>query len=100
MHLEPDSILLPIERIIDEALERHADMQTMKKGEQLLKNGKRLCRAIVTLKRAVCNGAQHDEAWCMANIVQRLLENAKQHTRAHVVEIKRGRQAQLIIDVT
>jgi hypothetical protein len=38
--LEPDFILLPTERIVDEALERRAKMQMMKKGEQLLKNVK------------------------------------------------------------
>jgi hypothetical protein len=37
---EPNSILLSIERIIDEALERRADMQMMKKDEQLLDNVK------------------------------------------------------------
>jgi hypothetical protein len=36
--LEPDSILLSTERIVDEALEQHANMQMMKKGEQLLEN--------------------------------------------------------------
>jgi hypothetical protein len=35
---EPDSILFPIERIVDEALERHANMQMTKKCEQLFKN--------------------------------------------------------------
>jgi hypothetical protein len=38
--LEFDSILLPTERIVDEALERRANMQMMKKGEQLLENVK------------------------------------------------------------
>jgi len=38
--LELDSILFPIERIVNEALERRANMQMMKKGEQLLKNVK------------------------------------------------------------
>jgi urease gamma subunit len=38
--LEPDSILLPTERIVDEALEGRANMQMMKKGEQLLENVK------------------------------------------------------------
>jgi hypothetical protein len=38
LFLDPDSILILIERIIDEAVERRADMQTMKKGEQLLEN--------------------------------------------------------------
>jgi hypothetical protein len=38
--LEPDSILLPTERIIDEALEHRANMQMMKKGKQLLENVK------------------------------------------------------------
>jgi len=38
--LEPDSILLPTERIVDEALERCANMQMMKKGEQLFENVK------------------------------------------------------------
>jgi hypothetical protein len=33
MFLEHDSILLPTERIVDEALECRTDMQTMKKGE-------------------------------------------------------------------
>jgi hypothetical protein len=37
---ELDSILLSIERITNEALERHADMQTTKKGKQLFKNVK------------------------------------------------------------
>jgi hypothetical protein len=37
---KPNSILLLIERIIDEAMERCADMQTMKKGEQLFENVK------------------------------------------------------------
>ncbi len=40
MFLEPDSILLLIERIINEALERRANMQMMKKGEQLFENVK------------------------------------------------------------
>jgi len=40
MFLELNSILLPTERIVDEALECCADMQTMKKGEQLLENVK------------------------------------------------------------
>jgi hypothetical protein len=31
--LEPNSILLSIERIVNEAVERGADMQTTKKGE-------------------------------------------------------------------
>jgi hypothetical protein len=35
-----DSILLPTERIVDEALECRADMQTTKKGEQLFENVK------------------------------------------------------------
>jgi hypothetical protein len=35
---ELDSILLLIERILDKALERCIDMQTTKKGEQLLEN--------------------------------------------------------------
>jgi hypothetical protein len=38
--LEPDSILLPTKRIVDQALERHTNMQMMKKGEKLLKNFK------------------------------------------------------------
>jgi hypothetical protein len=38
--LKPDSILLLIERIVDDALEHHTDMQTMKKGKQLLENVK------------------------------------------------------------
>jgi hypothetical protein len=33
MFSELDSILLPIERIVDKALEHRADMQTIKKGE-------------------------------------------------------------------
>jgi hypothetical protein len=37
---EPDSIFLPTERIVDKALERRIDMQTTKKGEQLLENVK------------------------------------------------------------
>ncbi len=45
------------------------------------------------------NGAQHEEAQCMANIVHRLLENTEQHTRAHALEIEQGRQTQLMIDV-
>ncbi len=40
MFLEPDSILLLIERIVDEVVERCGDMQMMKKGEQLFKNVK------------------------------------------------------------
>jgi hypothetical protein len=35
---ELDSFFIPTEKIVDEALERHADMQTTKKGEQLLEN--------------------------------------------------------------
>jgi predicted transcriptional regulator len=35
-----DSILLSIERIIDKALEHRANMQTTKKGKQLLENVK------------------------------------------------------------
>jgi hypothetical protein len=38
--LEPDSILLLTKRIVDGALERCANMQMMKKGEQLLENVK------------------------------------------------------------
>jgi diacylglycerol kinase len=38
--LKPDSILLLIERIIDKVVEGCVDMQTTKKGEQLLKNVK------------------------------------------------------------
>jgi hypothetical protein len=38
--LELDSILFPTERIVDKALERRANMQMMKKGEQLLENVK------------------------------------------------------------
>jgi hypothetical protein len=37
---ELDSILLSIERIVDEAMERCADMQTMKKSEELFENVK------------------------------------------------------------
>jgi hypothetical protein len=37
---KPDSILLLIERIVDEALECRANMQTTKKGKQLFKNVK------------------------------------------------------------
>jgi hypothetical protein len=37
---EPDSILLPTEIIVDEALKRLTNMQTMKKGEQVLENVK------------------------------------------------------------
>ncbi len=40
MFSELDSIFLLIKRIIDEALERYTDMQTTKKGEQLLENVK------------------------------------------------------------
>jgi hypothetical protein len=35
---------------------------------------------------AACNGAQHEEAQCMTDIVQQLLENAEQYARAHAVE--------------
>ncbi len=28
----------------------------------------RLCRAAVALEKAMCNGAQHEEARCMTNI--------------------------------
>ncbi len=59
----------------------------------------RLRRATVALKRAVSNGAQHEEAQCMANIAHRLLENTEQHTRAHALETEQGRQTQLMIDV-
>jgi hypothetical protein len=38
--LEPNSILLLTERIIDEALKHRANMQMMKKGEHLLENVK------------------------------------------------------------
>jgi DNA-binding MarR family transcriptional regulator len=38
--LDPDSILLLIERIVDEVVERCAYMQMTKKGEQLFKNVK------------------------------------------------------------
>jgi hypothetical protein len=40
MFLKPDSILFPLERIIDEALEYRTNMQMMKKREQLLENVK------------------------------------------------------------
>jgi hypothetical protein len=40
MFSEPDSIFLPTERIVNEALEHRVHMQTMKKGEQLLENVK------------------------------------------------------------
>jgi hypothetical protein len=59
----------------------------------------RLRRVAVALERAVCNGAQHEEASCMTDITQRLLENTEQHARAHVVETKRAYQARLMIDV-
>jgi hypothetical protein len=48
----------------------------------------RLCRATVVLERDVSNGAQHEEAQCMATIAHRLLENTKHHTRAHAFETK------------
>jgi hypothetical protein len=32
---------------------------------------------VIAFKRVTCNGAQHEEAWCMTDIAQRLLENAK-----------------------
>jgi hypothetical protein len=35
----------------------------------------------------------------MTDITQRLLENTKQHARAHVVETERACQARLMIDV-
>jgi hypothetical protein len=38
--LEPNLILLLTERIVDEAVECCADMQTTKKGKQLLENVK------------------------------------------------------------
>jgi hypothetical protein len=56
-------------------------------------------RATVALKRAASNGAQHEEAQCMANIAHRLLENTEQHTRAHAFETEQGHQTQLMIDV-
>jgi hypothetical protein len=65
----------------------------------VVRERQRLYRATIALKRAVCNGAQHEEARYMANIAQQLLENAEQHTRMHVVETERGRQAQLMIEV-
>jgi hypothetical protein len=36
--LDPDFILLPTERIVNEALKHYVDIQTTKKGEQLLEN--------------------------------------------------------------
>jgi hypothetical protein len=36
----------------------------------------------------------------MIDIVQQLLENAEQHTRAHAFETERACQARLMIDVT
>jgi hypothetical protein len=35
----------------------------------------------------------------MTNIAQRLLQNTKQHARAHAIEIEQARQARLMIDV-
>jgi predicted transcriptional regulator len=35
---KPNSILLSTEKIVDKAVERHADMQTTKKGKQLFEN--------------------------------------------------------------
>ncbi len=46
----------------------------------------------IVVKGAACNGAQHEEARCMTNIVQRLLENVEQHTITCAVEIERARQ--------
>ncbi len=59
----------------------------------------RLRRGTVAFERAASNGAQHEEAQCMANIAHRLLENAEQHTRTHALETQQGRQTQLMIDV-
>jgi len=59
----------------------------------------RLRRATVAFEGAMSNGAQHEEAQCMANITHRLLENIEQHMRAHALEIEQGRQTQLMIDV-
>ncbi len=35
------------------------------------------CHATEVFERAMCNGAQHEETWCMTDIAQRLLENAE-----------------------
>jgi len=59
----------------------------------------KLRRATVALERVACSGAQHEEARCMVDIAQRLLENVEQHTRAHAIEIEWGYQTQLMIDV-
>jgi len=59
----------------------------------------RLRRARVAFERVASNGAQHEEAECMANIAHRLLENMEHHTRAHALETERGCQTQLMIDV-
>jgi hypothetical protein len=59
----------------------------------------RLHCAAIAFKKATCNGAQHEEAGCMTDTVQRLLENAEQHARARAIETKRARQARLMIDV-
>jgi hypothetical protein len=48
---------------------------------------------------ATCNEAQHKDTRCMIDIAQRLLENAKQHTKTCAIEIERARQASLMIDV-
>jgi hypothetical protein len=32
---------------------------------------------IMALEKARCNGAQHEEIWCMTNIAQQLLENSE-----------------------
>jgi len=59
----------------------------------------RLCRATVALERVASNGAQHEEAQCMANIAHQLLENTEQHTKAHAFETEQGHQTQLMINV-
>jgi hypothetical protein len=70
------------------------------KRQVVTREHQRLHHSTVALEKVVCNGAQHEEVRCMTNIVQQLLENTKQHVRAHAEKTERVCQVRLMIDVT
>jgi len=51
---------------------RHANDEERQEAAQ---KRQRFCRVIVAFERAACYGAQHEEARCMTDIAQQLLEN-------------------------
>ncbi len=76
MFLKLDSILLPTERIVDEVVEcciyANNEERRIAAGEC-----QKLCHVVIVLERVACDGAQHEEAQCTTDIIQRLLENAE-----------------------